>query len=288
MQDPITEPALAKINLTLRVLGRRRDGYHELVSLVAFAGIGDELHLHPGQPFALEATGPFASAIEAANLIERACETVLAGAPDAVLGRFELVKRLPVAAGLGGGSADAAAALRCILRANPGLAPRIDLAAIAARLGADVSVCLASRAALMWGIGERVRPLPSLPEAHVVLVNPGVPLATADVFRALSAPPLAATPPEPPTPGPFAGARELAAACAASGNDLAHPARRLCPVIGEVETLTGMARGCLHAAQSGSGPTCFGLFATSAAARAAHAAIAAARPGWWSVAARLQ
>jgi 4-diphosphocytidyl-2-C-methyl-D-erythritol kinase len=258
------------------------------VSLVAFAGYGDELQFFPGETPDVRATGPFAEAIGGGNLIERASAAVRAAACGATLGRFELVKRLPVAAGLGGGSADAAAALRCLARANPGLADQMGLGAMAVRLGADVPVCLASRAALMSGIGERLRPVAALPEAHLVLVNPRLPLATADVFRALGAEPLTAAPCDPPLPGPFASARDLAGWCAAIGNDLAVPARRLLPVVAEVEAALRAAPGCLYAAQSGSGPTCFGLFESAAAAAGASRAITAAEPRWWSIAACLQ
>ena len=206
---PLTELAAAKINLTLEILGRRPDGYHELVSLVAFAGLGDRLSLEPGPRFGLQVEGPFAGGLGTDNLIECAVRRALEQAPALTSGRFRLEKTLPVAAGLGGGSADAAAALRLLARANPEQAGGLDLGSIAAGIGADVTVCLEQRVAWMRGVGEQVACVPPLPETHVALVNPGVTLATAEVYAALGAPPLdggsVASAPE--APGPFSRSR---------------------------------------------------------------------------------
>ena len=286
---PLTELAAAKINLTLEILGRRPDGYHELVSLVAFAGFGDRLSLQPGPRFGLQVDGPFADVLGADNLIERAVRRAQEQAPALTSGRFQLEKTLPVAAGLGGGSADAAAALRLVARANPEHAGGLDLRAIAAGIGADVTVCLEQRAAWMRGIGEQVACVPPLPETHVVLVNPGVALATADVYAALGAPPLdggsVASALE--TPGPFPDLDALLAYLDARGNDLEAPALRLAPEIAEARDRLLAAAGCRFARLSGSGATWFGIFGTHAEAERAAARIRADRPGWWVVASSL-
>lgn len=288
----ITEIAQAKLNLTLQVIGRRPDGYHELVSLVAFADAGDILCYDPFAPFALETDGTFAARIDGENLIAKACRLVLEADSGLSLGRIRLTKNLPVAAGLGGGSADAAAFLRALARVTPGLAERVDLPAIAQRLGADVPVCFAQRPALMWGIGDRVADIPPLPEFWVVLVNPGVPLPTAAVFRALGARPhkgadLDRSAATPEAPGPFASLEALVGHMRRVGNDLQATGLRLCPAIAPVLGALSSQTRCLHAAQSGSGPTCFGVFTDETEARLAAASIATAHPEWWVVAARI-
>jgi 4-diphosphocytidyl-2-C-methyl-D-erythritol kinase len=188
----LTEFARPKVNLTLKVLGRRADGYHELESLVVFAsGIADTLTLTPGAPVEVRVSGPFAAAIIGQNLVERALDRLGAIEPRLVLGSIDLQKNVPVGAGLGGGSSDAAAVLRLARRANPDLAETVDWHAVAAGLGADVPVCLDDRAALVRGIGENLTPLPELPRLPAVLVNAlsEVPAAkTAEVFRRLGAP----------------------------------------------------------------------------------------------------
>ncbi len=288
---PIDEPAPAKVNLTLRVLGRRPDGYHLLESLVVFAETGDRLTLTPGPDISFSITGPFATAIgplpQGANLVERAIEAARRAAPGLRLGAFTLHKALPVAAGLGGGSADAAAALRAIARANPEDARRIDWQAIARTLGADVPVCLAGRPAMMRGIGEMLSPLPSLPSLPALLVNPGVPLSTRAVFEALNAPP---APAERAGERPSGGAAVVLALSTFAqvlthilprGNDLEETAARLCPPVSAVLHALRASAGCRLARLSGSGPTCFGLFENAAAASEAGTRIAAAHPDWW-------
>ena len=277
---PLSEAAPAKVNLTLAVRGRRLDGYHELHSIVAFAGCGDILTLQPGADFALDCDGPFRSAIDAENLVAKAMHRVASVAPGLVTGTFRLTKNLPVAAGLGGGSADAAAALRLLRRANPGLAATIDWPAIAASIGADVTVCLESLAALMTGIGERVTPLERLPKAHIVLANPGVPLRTVDVFRALEAGPVPENlqPPELPRPRDIAA---LIGLLEAGTNDLEAAAIVLCPVVGTVLARLTALPGARLARMSGSGPTCFAIFEHASEAYAAATALAAAHPSWW-------
>ena len=277
-----TEQAPAKVNLTLRILGRRPDGYHELESLVGFAGIGDLVTLDPGLPADLEVTGPFADGIDGPNLVGRALQLVKAAHPRMQLGRVMLDKRLPVAAGLGGGSADAAALLRGLRRANPDAEQPIDWPGLALRLGADVPVCLAGRPALMRGIGERVTPC-DLPVFAAVLVNAmaAVPAdKTGRVFQALAAGPFAATRQETVVfrPDSLAG---LVALMRAHGNDLERPAIAVMPTISEVKAALVASAGCVHAQLSGAGPTCFGVFTSAVEARRASVTIAGAAPSWW-------
>ena len=275
----LTEAAHAKINLTLRVVGRRADGYHLLDSLVAFAGAADCLAAEAEPLLALALDGPFAAGLAAGpdNLVLRAARALAdaAGIPPAA--RLVLTKNLPVASGIGGGSADAAAALRLLARLwSVTIAPE-RMADIAAGLGADVPVCLASRSLRMRGIGERLSAAPDLPACGIALVNPGAALATAAVFRALDAGFSA----EAELPEAWPDAAVMARDLAALGNDLEPPACRLCPPIGDViAALRAMPR-CLLARMSGSGATCFGLFPDAAAASRAAASLAVAEPGWW-------
>jgi 4-diphosphocytidyl-2-C-methyl-D-erythritol kinase len=190
----LTEFARPKVNLTLNVLGRRPDGYHELESLVVFAsGVADKLTLTRGAPVGVRVSGPFAEAIAGENLAAAALRRLAEMEPRLVLGAIDLEKHVPVAAGLGGGSSDAAAVLRLVRMANADLANGVDWPAVAVTLGADVPVCFENRAARVSGVGERVRPLANCPRLPAVLVNPmtEVPAAkTAEVFRRLGAPPL--------------------------------------------------------------------------------------------------
>ena len=184
MPVPLVARAPAKVNLTLRVLGRRADGYHELESLVVFADCGDRLTFTPGGVLALTLSGATASAAgaDADNLVLKAARALAAHMPDLILGAFHLEKNLPVAAGLGGGSSDAAAALRLIAQANKLAPDSPHLQAAARTTGADVPVCLDPRPRVMRGIGEQLsEPLP-LPQLPAVLVNPSVALATKQVF----------------------------------------------------------------------------------------------------------
>jgi 4-diphosphocytidyl-2-C-methyl-D-erythritol kinase len=298
---PLQELARAKINLTLSVLGRRSDGYHDLESLVAFAGIGDRVTLQPGPDASVTTSGPFAAAIDGPNLLERALELLRALGPGLQLGAVALEKILPVAAGLGGGSADAAALLRAVRRANPERSELIDWHGLAARLGADVPACLAGVPALMRGIGDLLEPLTHpLPPLPAVLVNPRVPLSTAHVFRALAAsppsprfsrgegrgegPPLAQAP---EASDLFPDFEALLAYMRAHGNDLEPPAIALLPVIADLKAALAAEPGCILTAISGSGPTCFGLFADDATAANAASSLASSRPTWWTTATRL-
>ena len=277
--------APAKLNLYLHVTGRRDDGYHLLDSLVVFAGACDILGFAPADDLSLTLDGPFAETLadQDDNLVLRAARLLAERGGVAARAAIHLEKNLPVAAGLGGGSADAAAALRglaALWKLSPG---PDELAAMALALGADVPACLAGRATFMGGIGESLEPPPALPEAHVALVNPGVGLATAAVFGArhgaFSAPARFCETP--------VDAMALARLLAERGNDLEGPARRLCPAVATALEALGAEPGCLLARMSGSGATCFGLFADGGAAAAAVRHMAAERPNWWHAAAAL-
>jgi 4-diphosphocytidyl-2-C-methyl-D-erythritol kinase len=278
----------AKLNLTLEVLGRREDGFHELRSLVAFARLGDAVEFAPQAKFELVVDGPFAGALAGGNLIHKAAKAAAALAPGLCLGRFRLTKTLPVAAGLGGGSADAAAALRLLVRANAGVLSRRQLAELAAKLGSDVTVCLASEPALVFGRGERVLRVTDFPACGVLLANPGLPLATEAVYAALgaraSAPQARREDTRPAFGGDFAA---LIAYAQPRGNALEPPAARLAPEIGEVLAALRALPGARLVRMSGSGPTCFALFATETEAWQARAALAAERPAWWIAASAL-
>jgi 4-diphosphocytidyl-2-C-methyl-D-erythritol kinase len=292
--DAIVEPSAlvedgrAKVNLTLRVVGRRVDGYHDLDSVVAFADCADRLSLTVGTELRLEITGPLASACgdAADNLVLKAARLLGERVVDLKTGRFTLHKVLPVAAGIGGGSADAAAALRLLARAN-GLAiddPR--LLEVAQLTGADVPVCLASSTCVMTGVGENLLPV-GLPKMPCVLVNPGVAVATKDVFEALGLRSgqlrvgvndviEALT-----WPADGASSGEWIAALDAGTNDLESPAIRIQPVIGGVLSALREADGARLVRMSGSGATCFAIFDDTAAAHAASERIRAAHPQWW-------
>jgi 4-diphosphocytidyl-2-C-methyl-D-erythritol kinase len=273
------EKAPAKVNLTLRVLGRRADGYHDIESLVAFAGVGDALTFKPGDDLALTVGGPTAAAAGdvADNLVLKAARALAERIAGVRLGRFTLSKRLPVAAGLGGGSADAAAALRLLARANA-LAPDDPRLMQAARAtGADVPVCLNPRPRRMRGIGDILSDPLDLPRLFAVLVNPGVAVATADVFAALAAPPAGQSGPAAEPLGPAA----LLAEIAGGRNDLEAPAIELEPAIAVVLAVLRKLPGCRLARMSGSGPTCFGLFDSSRTASAAARTLRVGYPAWW-------
>jgi 4-diphosphocytidyl-2-C-methyl-D-erythritol kinase len=279
---PFVESAPAKVNLTLRVLGRRDDGYHQIESLVAFADCGDRLTLAPGGELALAVSGPRAgqAGADADNLVLKAARALAARIPGIELGAFSLEKNLPVAAGLGGGSADAAAALRLIAQANglPPGDPRIFEAARAT--GADVPVCLDPRPRLMRGIGEILSEPLVVPPLPAVLVNPGVAVATKPVFAAWT--PAA----EPSTPFDLAAAKgggieRLLYLLAAQANDLETAAIQLAPVIAGVLAGLRALPGCRLARMSGSGATCFGLFSSTAEAAAAAKIAQRRNPDWW-------
>lgn len=276
----IEECAPAKINLSLHVLGRRADGYHEVESLVVFARTGDRIAAHAADELKLDLSGPFGDALkgEGDNLVLRAARLLASELGREACGHLQLEKNLPVASGIGGGSADAAATLRALVRLWSADIDARRLAAIALSLGADVPVCLEARPAFMRGVGERVERLDGLPDFALVLVNPGIAVPTASVFRELAASPLAEdfTASEAPKVSTLDA---LVAWLHVHGNDLEPPARRIAPAIGDVILAIAATSGCRLARMSGSGATCFGLYANESEARAAAAALA--RPGWW-------
>lgn len=265
----IEEAAHAKVNLWLRVTGRRADGYHELDSLVVFAGVGDTLRAEPAETLSLTVDGPFAAALsdEPDNLVLRAARALAPGRGA----RLTLTKRLPVASGIGGGSADAAAALRALTRLwdlDAALARRV-----APTLGADVPVCLNGTPAIMRGVGDELSPAPALPPFGLLLVNPGVALETRAVFAARRGGFSAAF-----APARLPDAPALAAVLRDAGNDLTDAAIALCPAIADVLAALGALPGALVAQISGSGATCFALFASPGAARAVAPRLPAT---WW-------
>ena len=283
--------APAKINLCLHVLGRRRDGYHELSSLVAFAaGHADRLMLTPGNTLAITVVGPTAAQSGASddNLVLQAARHLLDLSPGLVTGHFHLEKGLPVAAGLGGGSSDAAATLRLIAAINALPANDPLLFEAARRTGADVPVCLLGKPCIMRGIGHELGAPLALPPLPAILVNCGKPVATAPVFKAL---------------GLAVGERSEAfdAVSGVRTTDLAHLIETLCVLRNDLEapaiavepaiagTLLAIAAldGVRLARMSGSGATCFGLFETAEAAQRGAESLARAEPGWWVVATTL-
>lgn len=262
--------APAKVNLNLKITGRRADGLHELDSLVVFADAGDLLTAAPAETLSLSIEGPFAAALEdeSGNLVLRAAR--LFGSEKGA--RLSLTKNLPVAAGLGGGSSDAAAALKLLSALWDLPLPEAE----AARLGADLPVCLRGAPARVRGIGEIVEPV-TLPGFALLLVNPGTALSTAEVFKAYAGD---ATP-APDTPDGFADLDALLAYLQASANDLEAPAQRLRPEIAAVLAAIAETPDCRLARMSGSGASCFGIYATLDAAQAAAESVSLAEPGWW-------
>jgi 4-diphosphocytidyl-2-C-methyl-D-erythritol kinase len=279
--------ASAKVNLTLRVLGKRADGYHDLVSLVAFADVGDELAFIPGGGLDLDLMGPNAAATGAApdNLVLIAARALAERIPGVKLGRFELAKHLPVGAGLGGGSSDAAAALRLLAKANDLELedPRILIAAVKA--GADVPVCLQEKARVVSGIGERLSPPLGLPPLPAVIVFPGVQLATKEVFEihdesgieSLSGsftdhPEGGAIPLE---PGKFLAFLNT------QTNDLTRTAHQLTPAITIVDERLYRTSGVRLVRMSGSGSSVFALYDDIALAEKAAKEICTEHSDWW-------
>ena len=285
MVGPILEIANAKINLSLRVRGRREDGYHQLESLVVFASVADKLTCRDADELSLEITGPFANSLSADddNLVLKAGRIF-----SAALGRdptlaFSLEKNLPVASGIGGGSADAAAAIRACMRLWDD--PPGSIAGLALQLGADVPVCVHKRPSFITGIGENIRRVPQLPEMHAVLVNPGVAVSTAEVFRHLNAGPVIGAE-RLPVLGGVATLDRLLGWLEENGNDLEMPAIKIAPVIAEVLQSLKQTADCRIARMSGSGATCFGLYENPFDAAEAAVRLASEHADWWVQATR--
>jgi len=279
---PFDEPAPAKVNLFLHVIGRRDDGYHDLESLVVFTVFGDVIRARPAAELSLDRTGPFAAQLPE-NPSDDLC---LRAARDlaAALGRdagvaLTLEKNIPVAAGVGGGSSDAAAVLRALCHIWQVDVDDRQVMQVATQLGADVPVCLAATTAEMRGIGDIIVPRLGGPELDLLLVNPNRPLSTASVFGALDAPKIASRPSVIPVNGN--GSDGYLAALSDKRNDLTGPACDLCPDIGDVlEMLSGLT-DCTLARMSGSGPTCFGVFEDQKSCARAARMVSDAQPGWW-------
>jgi 4-diphosphocytidyl-2-C-methyl-D-erythritol kinase len=283
----LSEEGRAKVNLSLRVIGRRVDGYHDLESVVAFADCADRLTLAPGPELSLKTTGPLAQACgdTSDNLVLKAAMLLAARVPDLKVGAFALDKVLPVAAGIGGGSADAAAALRLLAKLNDLALDDPRLLEVALETGADVPVCLASHACDMTGVGDTLLPL-NLPKIPTVLVNPCVAVATKDVFAALglrngellvgATDVLRGT----DWPEPGASLEDWVEVLAASSNDLEEPAMRIQPAIGDVIAALSATNGAWLVRMSGSGATCFAIYENTADAGRAAERIRFDHPGW--------
>lgn len=277
--------AHAKVNLFLHVGGRRPDGYHSLVSLVAFAEYGDEVLAERADRLTLRVDGPFAGETphDDSNIILKAANALREhalgqGSARSLGAALHLTKNLPPASGIGGGSADAAATLHLLNRLwNLNLAPA-GLAEIGLKLGADLPICLHNQTALMRGIGEIVEPLAPLPTIAIVLVNPGVPVSTPEIFRRLTIR-TGHTPPD--LPDRFANVRDLATFLHTTHNDLAAPARVLAPEIATVLTALADTPACLLPRMSGSGATCFALYESQGDATNAATLLKTAHPTWW-------
>lgn len=284
----LTESARAKVNLTLRVLARRADGYHDIESLVAFADCADTLTLTPGAELTLATSGPRAQECgeTSDNLVVRAALLLGERIPGLTFGHFTLDKHLPVAAGIGGGSADAAAALRLLARVNDIAVDDPRVIGVARDTGADIPVCLASHACSMTGVGDHLATV-KLPPMPCVMVNPRVGVATKDVFAALGL-----------SKGEFlAGVGDVMLAAgwptgdasfdvwlesiAAGTNDLEPPALKVEPIVGDVLSALRACEGVRLARMSGSGATCFGIFGNDADARQAAQIISKDHPAWW-------
>ena len=287
----LIEQAPAKVNLTLRVLGRRGDGYHGIESIVAFAGLGDRIALVRDRELGVEVRGPYAKALGNAgeNLVIKAAHALQRESKNLKVGHFTIIKHLPVAAGLGGGSADAAAALRLLARINNFSLADPRIFATARVTGADVPVCLESRMRMMRGIGDILSDPIHLPPLPALLVNPGVALSTQAVFAALKRPPAARGQKETKAPRPEipTGFSAFVDFLRTEANELEPAAISLLPAIADVLAALKKLPGCRLARMSGSGPTCFALFDEAGAASAALRNLKARQPAWWVAATML-
>lgn len=282
MDGAFSETAPAKVNLALHVVGRRDDGFHLLHTLCVFTDLADQLWAVPARKDALIVTGPFGADLPngRSNLVIRALEKFRAQFPDHLPDGIEihLEKHLPVAAGLGGGSADAAAVLRLLAAMSAEPIPDSELFALAATLGADVPMCLLSRPCEVTGIGETLRPLPAFPHMHLVLVNPLEEVSTPEVFKRLVD---RHNPKMPPLPEPLDRAAHLSLWLQDTRNDLQPPATLLVPAIEDIVSAIAVTPGCSLARMSGSGATCFGLYGSAAAAHQAAHDLREKLPGFW-------
>lgn len=283
--DPIRVFAPAKVNLFLHVGARRANGYHELQSLMAFADVGDELAIEPGAGLSLTVEGPFIDALasEKNNIVLKAALALAERAGVTPNAKITLTKSLPVASGLGGGSSDAAAALRGLCKLWRVTVTEADLQEIAVTLGADVPVCLKGRPCWVEGIGEKLSVVPIFPTLYVVLINPGVAVSTAQAYGAVQEKTGTAT----QHPSAFRDAAALIDFLRTTNNDLQKPAVKLAPVIDEVLAALHAEPSTLLARMSGSGATCLGIFASKDDARSIAEKMVAAHSDWWVKSARI-
>lgn len=281
---PLTALAPAKVNLSLRITGRRADGYHLLDSIVAFTDFGDRIDVIPDNGLSLSVTGPFAAAIpdDRHNLVLKAARLLSEMTGIAAGARITLTKNLPAAGGIGGGSSDAAAVLRLLCQLWSLKPTTVQLHAVALALGADVPVCLSGRAARMTGIGDILEDLPPLPQIGILLVNPGHPCETPAVFRARTGP----FSQKARELGTIANTADLISALREEPNELTEAAITVCPAIRSVLDALATAPGVRLTRMSGSGATCFGLFDDPSAAHNACTGIQ--HPRWWSAAGALR
>ncbi len=277
-----TEFSPAKINLNLHILGRRRDGYHELFSLVCFADYGDKVVFEPGgQEDQLIVSGHFADKIKGENSILQAAKLLREKVLHLPYGMFSLEKNLPVSSGMGGGSANAAAALRLLFSYTPASFSKEDKTALALQLGADVPVCLQGQSVYMSGIGEKIEPFIQSQPFYAVLVNPLVPVSTGDIFTRLQAAALKDAPMEKIEALKCEPAGDMTSYLQGTWNDLERPAIKVEPKIARVLEVLKQQNGCFLSRMSGSGATCFGLFHHKAEAELAQKRLTNAAPEWW-------
>jgi len=284
LDSAVTRRAPAKLNLYLHVLGQRSDGCHLLDSLVMFADVGDVIRVEKAPKLALEISGPFAADLAATepenNLVMRAARALASQGGFQATATITLEKNLPVSAGIGGGSSDAAAALQALKALWRLDTSNADLAALGMEIGADVPACLAAQTLYMAGAGEQIDMAPSLPTLSLVLVGPGAPLSTAQVFNALGA-----KWSEPGRLAPTDTAEDFVQELASRHNGLQAPAMALQPIIGDALRALEAEQGCMLARMSGSGSVCFGIFQSAKDGEPAAARIAQQHPKWWVVAA---
>ena len=275
--------APAKINLYLHVTGRRSDGYHLLDSLLVFANLGDQIDISESAHLSLEVVGPFAQGLSSGedNLVFKAARNLADSAGIEPRAAIRLTKNLPVASGIGGGSADGAAALRALVHHWHLTPARDDLHRLALSLGADVPACLASRPCYLGGMGEELAPAPKLPQVWLVLVNPAITISTSDVFRAQTAPFSMSARLGTGPKSVLGTAGELAHALALRRNDLTESAMELRPEVQDVLEALTITDGILLARMSGSGATCFGLCDNMDTAKAAAKHLRKNHPKWW-------
>ena len=277
--ETIIIQAPAKLNLYLHITGQREDGYHELNSLVAFASICDSVQVRPASELTLTASGPFADKLklDEENLVWRAARALQNIAKIDKGAELSLTKNMPVASGIGGGSANAAATIRALIRLWSLKDIGNDLPDIALSLGADVPVCLYGRPALMSGVGELIKPAPKIPSMHLVIINPGDAVSTTAVFKTREGP-YSISPEE---LDEAKSLQEFTVQLANLRNDLTAPALIISPVIQEVLIALETTKNCLFARMSGSGATCYGIFETERQAKMAVSRISVKHPDWW-------